>query len=783
MGLRSFVKRNRGKIIIALIILAVISTVFGARIWLFLNYVFGRDILIQVVPSATYVSLVSGEEREISFKTSISTNPFCEAECTSVFLDASSGRIVSEESFRLKGPSSLSKEYVVKPTKHGTGQDIYEFSVNCTGIKTALCETSAYAKERNVLIVVEYGLNDTEILLKEKASTGFSAIKTSFESLSQVVLSANATYAALKTKLRINRADERLEYITGRLIEHKKQVYGLVSTWDSSDYYLLDKQVAFVQSDIADTANESANIAAMLDESLTGYNSYVDNITSSREQLAGLNTDENAFAWALLNRTTANFNSDLAAFRKSRDLAEKKQAAENISREVAGLAKNARNIQRNATITREIENDLFSDILCNRTSLCRQHKAIGQRADETSYSLQAACNETETLRKLYYDAGGNSTGNATIAKYLLQDAALRYLDLLPQGINSNLIREALKEKDLGMARQDDNTTGIIAGLLGLLPGKCPGFEPVNISERMPARAEKMEANAIKLSAVLEEPSQRCCAFAKCEPCCMGDCSNKNYPVILLHGHALSKDISPEFSLSGFIQIQEKLQLDGFINAGTISSYIGSTLPPGTWGKEPLPVTIKATYYYDVYKDQENYLIVQGKSESIDTYAIRLKDIIDRVKAITGKDKVNIIAHSMGGLVARRYIQLFEKDDVDKLILVTVPNNGIQGTTARVCGIFGATTECNDMLAGSSTIKKLKIWNNGNSDVINIVGSGCRLDEEDGDGVLHLQDMMLEGSNNIIINGTCKQVETLHGTVLDPNIHPEVYQIILDALEK
>ena len=57
-------------------------------------------------------------------------------------------------------------------------------------------------------------------------------------------------------------------------------------------------------------------------------------------------------------------------------------------------------------------------------------------------------------------------------------------------------------------------------------------------------------------------------------------------------------------------------------------------------------------------------------------AIDLKKKIDEVKAKTGSSKVDLIGHSMGGLVARQYI---ESDayagDVDQLIFLATPQLG------------------------------------------------------------------------------------------------------------
>ncbi len=54
----------------------------------------------------------------------------------------------------------------------------------------------------------------------------------------------------------------------------------------------------------------------------------------------------------------------------------------------------------------------------------------------------------------------------------------------------------------------------------------------------------------------------------------------------------------------------------------------------------------------------------------------LKKWIDEAKSIAGADKVNIIAHSMGGLVTRAYIQSSNyQNDIDKFAMVGTPNHG------------------------------------------------------------------------------------------------------------
>lgn len=53
----------------------------------------------------------------------------------------------------------------------------------------------------------------------------------------------------------------------------------------------------------------------------------------------------------------------------------------------------------------------------------------------------------------------------------------------------------------------------------------------------------------------------------------------------------------------------------------------------------------------------------------------LNQKIEEIKTQTGKDKIDIIAHSMGGLLTENYLNSYGKDSVDKLIFVGTPHLG------------------------------------------------------------------------------------------------------------
>lgn len=236
-------------------------------------------------------------------------------------------------------------------------------------------------------------------------------------------------------------------------------------------------------------------------------------------------------------------------------------------------------------------------------------------------------------------------------------------------------------------------------------------------------------------------------------------------------------------MEGFNQIQKKLEEEGYLNAGTTTLFTTKNAKQGNWSLIPAPLTIRVSYYFDIFKEPENYVAVQTKSENIDTYAIRLKDIIDIVKYKTGKPKVNIVAFSMGGLVARRYLQIFNDESVNKIILIGTPNNGIVGDVANYCSVTGETLECRDMNENSLFMNKLNLGIKPKIPIYNIIGTGCDMEGKQGDGIVLEEKALLDGAQNYIIKGKCRSlIAPLHLDLRNIGIYPEVYEIIKNALK-
>ncbi len=279
---------------------------------------------------------------------------------------------------------------------------------------------------------------------------------------------------------------------------------------------------------------------------------------------------------------------------------------------------------------------------------------------------------------------------------------------------------------------------------------------------------------------LKEHLPVCCIFDECDVCLQSG-ENKNneemFPIILVHGHAFSDSASIENSLAGFSTIRTGLVSDGFIDGGTVlNTDLIFGYEEGVLGKYNKPIVFGTTYYVDES-------MIKSTNDDIETYASRLDKVIDIVKFKSGSSKVNIIAHSMGGLVVRKYLVDFGDDDVDKLIMIGTPNKGIERQVESFCPIAGAQKECSQM---SSTSKFINELNNANNKPKNtksyvIFGEGCNSNRGDGDGVVFVNNTKLPYSLNFGISGDCDN-SILHSDLLNINKYPEVYQIITNIIQ-
>lgn len=350
-------------------------------------------------------------------------------------------------------------------------------------------------------------------------------------------------------------------------------------------------------------------------------------------------------------------------------------------------------------------------------------------------------------------------------------------------------KNSLEEKEEALNITSESIDNLSLSLQELTSLPLSNITITGLEETYLGKTELAETYLpINLGIIFEDSQPQCCLFRDCKPCCTSsECNNdaETYPVMLVHGHAVSEGVSAEYSLEGFTKIQEKLEEDGYLNAGVITLYSPQAVTSGLWGLSGKPVVVRSSYYFDVFQEApENYVVVQTKSESIDTYAIRLKELVDVVKYRTGKPKVNLVAFSMGGLVARRYVQVFGDEDVNKLILIGTPNNGVVGEVATVCPLLGSELECRDLTEGSLFLNKLNRASKPSIPVYTLVGTGCDMGEGEGDGTVLEDHAIIPWAENHIIQGVCSgKFEPLHLDLLNPELYPEAYKTIVKILKE
>lgn len=797
--LKLWIKKHKKISLVISLFILIILTVSGTKIFLFFNLLLGNDTIVTLEVDKQDLFILHGQEEEIEFKTKVTANPFCNILCESEFIDISKGEIITKDGFSLRSTIPLEKKFVIKPETNGEGMDLYRFDIECYSEKSLLCHTEGEPSTRSILITARYGLNEEEKLLKLQLEKDIEEINREFLNFYEVNHNFEETSKKFNNTLIMNNEKKELENLN-------RTLNNLENLWNNQDYYSLETEIQNAKKQFEIEKKYFDDLNSSLYNTTERYNSIVKQIFSTKDKLEGLKelillneTNIEKF-----NKVTGNFNDILLSFEKRSTIGEKEELIKKFEKE-SGIdllvTKTKKEILR-----KELELDIYYDLLCGLSNICIEHQLIDERAEQEEFSLNELCSKIEGLEKELSKL--NESIKESVDEYpnsddfwggiknkifnMKQEKISEYLEKLPENkTNTDLIREIIyKQPSLEIEEypEYDLKNALIFELIKQKPENCVflGIKPKEI-EYINIELIRIEENKSFFPAFsLEEPEPQCCVFNTCEPCCLTEecrSDKSNFPVIFLHGHAIDKEVSAEYSLEGFNKIQKRLEEDGYLNAGIITLYTEKDSPNGLWGWPKVPLTIRTSYYFDVFKHPENYIVVQTKSENIDAYSIRLKEIVDIVKYKTGKPKVNIIAFSMGGLVARRYIQIFGENDVEKLIMIGTPNKGIVGQIADYCPITGEKLECRDMNSDSLFINKLNSDPPPKLNIYNIIGTGCNIKEGKGDGAVLEEKAFLEGAENYMINGTCKsKTRPLHLELRDIDLYPEVYGIIKESLE-
>jgi pimeloyl-ACP methyl ester carboxylesterase len=402
-------------------------------------------------------------------------------------------------------------------------------------------------------------------------------------------------------------------------------------------------------------------------------------------------------------------------------------------------------------------------------------------------NMKTACNTLSKLNELHTNA------NEHYARLLHPNMSLYEVEALYNvsalrteaaflEFESEAIRTARQGKPINATARERLAIRLdaLSGPAFAFSSKCNFNLEIDNSE--PAIPQKSLPSALETRVIRERltfPAVQCCTFAECTPCE----PSQMYPVIFIHGHSFAESSLPEYNIQAFTKIALALEEHGYLYAGNI--FPQTRVPEeriGLFRNVQNGVIFTSTYYYDSFEEDKKSQIAPRKSENIETYALRLREAIDATLKTADSDKVIIVAHSMGGLVARSYMATFGEEKVAGLIMIGTPNRGVADEVGLLCPVFGSNKECEDLKQDSFFLRKLSSYPAPRIPIMTIAGQGCK----DGphDGLVAVDSVQLDYARNEIINGSCaSRMEMLHGMMLKPDHYPKTLELISEFLNQ
>ena len=842
--IKSFWKKYEFIIIIVVTLLFIYFLVFFNQK---VNFFLGNELIVSLTPQQKSFSTHYGETFKAEFNVSIDNVAYCRASCSYSFTDISTNNIIDRGNFEIAKSQFFAKSYDLSIKKAGSGQDLYSFDVECGSIHSFLCLTKSPLKSRSSLVVVNYDLTETQKELKKLLRQNVTQLLEVLKETDILHQELDQKYFQLGFKANLRNLSREKIRIDDLYDKTRISIENLRSEWSVEDYTKLS--LLFNQSYfkiLEDVKLSIRNLNSSIDKVIGIHNELLSGLSKFSIRLRQLESFTNQIEdRSILNETNKvidNFN-DISSSTTNNTFESYdiliRQFGDAVGQQSKAIEK-SRILSARLFFLSDYYLNYEGDLLCSLEQNCESDFSVNESTSNTEKFIDdypnltmstENCESLQSLGEKFADLRNRASEQiADMNISFPSDSGFlaladNFMDNIVRQINNSYYNSFEKIKSENKTRKE------VLDIIGpMLPSGEANLSPLNYNQsinlslyllskiNLTGQAYESVSKCSKLGyqikkvgnfnfkeistdiwynitskieTNLSDNPSICCVFNDCRPCCRDDsCKNdpKTFPVIFLHGHSFAKDNSPEFSLDAFNSLQSKLQADGYLNAGIVSLYSQDEQPEeGVWGLSGKPVTVKVSYYYDAFRKEDKYIEVPTKSENIDNYALRLKDLIGIVKQRTGKPKVDIIAHSMGGLVARRYIQIFGEDDIDKLVLIATPNKGISKDTSDYCSYVGENRECSDMKEDSLFMSKVNdpLRQPSKVKIYAVIGQGCDMQSGDSDGIVSAENAKLENAKLFYVNGTCGGLfgEKLHTEILDINKYPETYRIVKKILKE
>jgi len=815
-----FKKTNKKTKIAVMITFGIFGLYIVFRLWLNFHFLTTDDLWVGIEPSFLNMHTAHDEDSKVHASVVVQKSLACTAVCSYSFLDISRNQTLGNGSFTVKGAENeYTKEYAVNPDRVGSGQNLYRFDVQCVNIPSWHCLTNENVRQRTLFVAVTYTLSHEVEEIKQNVQSNLSYLIATAQETDILLQSINNTISLQNGIVPLS--NEEIIFM-GLQKEHAHAILTLRRTakvWDDEQYVSLNEKMWQLADDVAAANKKTLLLEEQLQQTLARYKSTISKIGKIEQKIQDKRVEVSSRSKVAVEI--------IAIWNATQAIKESVRSREFST--IDGLSESVSKIEDQYSDFAELMSEkalegfyLFtveSDVLCEIKGICESLDVynILERYENASLSLLTACEGLSSLKQSIEKQSWNES--FTFGNEAVKNSASSIVNISRVSAGADL--ELMIEKYKGTKKEQASV--ILKNLTSRFESAPPNdafpyndsqikdalfvnvssisaeyidsycsnnsvavpFPSFSILELMPK--DQLKQFNSSFSIMLDENYPLCCVNNECNRCCDSQCNvPPQYPVLFIHGHSLNSQNSPDYSLDIFNALEQDMENAEYVNVGTLSfADIDETSEPNAWAMINKPIMAKGSYYLINYYNLGKYTVATQKSENIETYAIRLKELIDEMKQRAGKDKVIIITHSMGGLVARSYLSIFGHKDIAKLIMVATPNQGVEGSVQKYCTLLGESKECEDMAAESIFIKKLNDPNRKPSvPITNIIGTGCKMGDEQGDGVVSVGHAYLEYANNIYVNGSCSGFsKPLHTQILNTRAYPEVSKIIKKELNE
>ncbi len=799
--IKEFVIKNKIAVSIIGIIILLLIIFFSTKLYLMVNFLVGNDIIVRINTNSQDFKNYHNETEQLNLNISIQSNPFCSVKCNGAFIDLSNNITIENTNFSLNSKTQENKNYTLQSPEYGEGVKLYRYKLDCQGIRDTLCYSSENPTTQNILITLKYKLTDQEVELQKSLQDELETISKK-ESITKSIIYniiSNQDQSNQYFNSDINISDAKK--LKSQIEKIQNEIGTIKKEWDKGNYIYIKNKTEELNNSVNTAGNLTEQLLIKQNSEIDNFNQAIEYAKISAEAINNLS-----------NQPILNFDIkdliDLSStqYQEYENNIVYKNTIPNIilaknvfEKELNKTIEKIKAIQKNETIKSEITNQINLEIICNLTADCTNtatNDKISSLANQEEFSSTKTCEDILITKKQLVNirkkinlniSNEDKTESNDIIDNEKANIAQSYIKLIRNTINEETIKQYLNQiidnkNNVNKTINEISNNNALVILTSNLPTECINDTTYNkINPKLQLQLNKSPIVLNNVTEIFQTNPAMCCFEENCSSCCTKNtCQNKISPIIFIHGHSFNKALSAEYSTQAFELIQQKLETEGVINAGFLSIDSDKNTPKGILGELNKPVSFKGSYYFDVFHNEQSSEIIQTKSENLETYSIRLKEIIDIVKYKTGSDKVTIVTHSMGGLITRRYIDIFGEDSMDKLVLIAVPNQGIDKDTAKYCALFGESRECQDMETDSLFISKLKTRQSTNITIYNIIGTDCDTNGFNGDGVVTKDNAYLAYAKNYYISGNCTTTNPLHVSILNINKYPEVFNIIENA---